>query len=252
MDAKSFVELKPNRKIPAFRTGDTVRVHAKVVEGDRERIQVFEGVVIRIRRRGPASTFTVRRVSHGVGIERIFPYFSPLIEKVEVVRVGRVRRARLYYLRDRVGKAARIKPGSRDRFEQLTAPGAVMEEAEPEEESWEEELEAPDVVPAEEGEGEPGAAAEAEIQAESQEPVPQEAAESLTESPTAEAEPVAAAEGPDEAVTEETPPQAEEEEAGEAVTEPEEASADQRSAPLAEQVVEEPAAVEAEGEEEKA
>lgn len=251
MDAKSFVELKPNRKIPAFRPGDTVRVHAKVVEGDRERIQVFEGVVIRIRRRGPASTFTVRRVSHGVGIERIFPYYSPLIDKVEVVRVGHVRRARLYYLRDRVGKAARIKPGSRDRFEQLTAPGAVLEEAEPEEESWEEELEAADVVPAEEGEGEPGAAAEAEIQAESQEPVPQEAAESLTESPTAEVEPLAA-EQPDEAVTEQTAPQAEEEEAGEAVTEPEEASADQRSAPLAEQVVEEPAAVEAEGEEEKA
>jgi len=125
MDAKSYVDLKRNPKIPDFRPGDSVRVHAKVVEGDRERIQVFEGVVIRIRTRGPGSSFTVRRVSHGVGVERAFPYYSPLVEKVEVARVGRVRRARLYYLRDRVGKAARIKPGARARFEALTAPGAV-------------------------------------------------------------------------------------------------------------------------------
>jgi large subunit ribosomal protein L19 len=132
MDAKSFVELKPNRGIPAFRPGDSVRVHAKVVEGDRQRIQVFEGVVIRIRRSGPVSNFTVRRVSHGVGVERIFPYFSPLVEKVEVTRVGRVRRARLYYLRQRVGKAARIKAGSRARFEELTA-GVASESEEYEE-----------------------------------------------------------------------------------------------------------------------
>ena len=115
MDAKSSVDLKRNPKIPDFRPGDSVRVHAKVVEGDRERIQVFEGVVIRIRTRGAGSSFTVRRVSHGVGVERAFPYYSPLVEKVEVARVGRVRRARLYYLRDRVGKAARIKPGARAR-----------------------------------------------------------------------------------------------------------------------------------------
>src|SRR5213596_271146 len=127
MDAKSYVDLKRNPKIPDFRPGDSVRVHAKVVEGERERIQVFEGVVIRIRTRGAGSSFTVRRVSHGVGVERAFPYHSPLVEKVEVARVGRVRRARLYYLRDRVGKAARIKPGARARFEALTAPGAVPE-----------------------------------------------------------------------------------------------------------------------------
>lgn len=134
MAADSFVDLKPNPNIPAFRPGDTVRVHAKVIEGDRERIQVFEGVVIRVRRGGPGAAFTVRRVSHGVGVERIFPFYSPLVEKVEVSRVGRVRRARLYYLRQRVGKAARIKAGSRARFEELTAaPGAQPEEY-PEEE----------------------------------------------------------------------------------------------------------------------
>src|SRR3990170_5516728 len=121
MDPNSFIELKPNGNIPDFRPGDSVRVHAKVVEGDRERIQVFEGVVIRIRRGGVNSSFTVRRVSHGVGVERAFPYHSPLVDKVEVVRVGRVRRAKLYYLRERVGKAARIKPGTPARFEALTS-----------------------------------------------------------------------------------------------------------------------------------
>jgi large subunit ribosomal protein L19 len=130
MNLESYLDLKPNKKIPAFRPGDTVRVNAKVVEGDRERIQAFEGVVIRIRRGGANSNFTVRRISHGIGVERIFPYFSPLVDSVSVVRVGRVRRAKLYYLRDRVGKAARIKPGSRARFEALTAPGAVMVEEE--------------------------------------------------------------------------------------------------------------------------
>jgi large subunit ribosomal protein L19 len=127
MNGNSYVDLKPNPNIPDFRPGDSVRVHARVVEGERTRIQIFEGVVIRIRRRGAGSAFTVRRVTHGVGVERVFPYFSPLVEKVEVSRVGKVRRARLYYLRDRVGKAARIKPGPRARFEALTAPGAVPE-----------------------------------------------------------------------------------------------------------------------------
>ncbi len=140
MDANSYADIKRNPNIPDFRPGDSVRVHAKVVEGDRERIQVFEGVVIRIRTRGAGSSFTVRRVSHGVGVERVFPYYSPLVEKVQVSKVGRVRRARLYYLRKRVGKAARIKAGSRARFEALTAPGAVPE-PEPEEELIEEEAE---------------------------------------------------------------------------------------------------------------
>jgi len=109
MNGKSYLDLKPNPNIPDFRPGDSVRVHAKVVEGERERIQIFEGVVIRIRKRGAGSAFTVRRVTHGVGVERVFPYFSPLVEKVEVSRVGKVRRARLYYLRELQGKAARLK-----------------------------------------------------------------------------------------------------------------------------------------------
>ena len=172
MDASSFLELKKNPQIPDFRPGDTVRVYAKVVEGDRERIQSFEGVVIRIRRGGVNSNFTVRRVSHGVGVERVFPYFSPLVDKVEVVRVGRVRRARLYYLRQRIGKAARIKPGSRSRFEELTAGLGVMpaeEEAaaEPEEAEVVEEAE-PDAGSEvdEAPEGEEAAADEPALEAE--------------------------------------------------------------------------------------
>ncbi|HOV78561.1 MAG TPA: 50S ribosomal protein L19 [Bacillota bacterium] len=92
-----------------FRPGDTVRVHVKVIEGNRERIQVFEGVVIRRRGSGLSETFTVRRVSYGVGVERTFPMHSPKIDRIDVVRRGRVRRARLYYLRGLRGKAARIQ-----------------------------------------------------------------------------------------------------------------------------------------------
>ncbi|RLA95414.1 MAG: 50S ribosomal protein L19 [Deltaproteobacteria bacterium] len=94
---------------PEFRPGDTVRVHYRIQEGDKERVQVFEGVVIRKRGGGTKSTFTVRKVSYGVGVERIFPLHSPFIEKIEVVSRGKVRRSRLYYLRERSGKSARIK-----------------------------------------------------------------------------------------------------------------------------------------------
>ncbi len=96
-------------KIPEFRPGDTVRVHVKVKERNKERIQVFEGVVIRIKGSGTGKTFTVRKVSYGVGIERIFPFACPSIEKIEVVKRGKVRRAKLYYLRELKGKAAKIK-----------------------------------------------------------------------------------------------------------------------------------------------
>lgn len=115
MDLSSYIELKPNPNIPDFRTGDTVRVSSKVVEGERERTQVFEGVVIRQRRAGSSTNFTVRRVAHGVGVERTFLRFSPRVEKVEVVRHGKVRRSRLYYLRGLTGKAARIKERARVR-----------------------------------------------------------------------------------------------------------------------------------------
>ncbi|MGX7348488.1 50S ribosomal protein L19 [Aerococcus vaginalis] len=94
--------------IPEFRPGDTVRVDAKVVEGDRERIQVFEGVVIARKGQGVSETFTVRKMSSGVGVERTWPVHTPRIAKIEVVRYGKVRRAKLYYLRNRRGKAARI------------------------------------------------------------------------------------------------------------------------------------------------
>ncbi len=96
--------------IPEFRSGDTVRVTYRVVEGKRERLQAFEGVVIKIHKNGLNSTFTVRKVSYGEGVERIFPFHSPLIDKVEVVAYGKVRQARPYYLRELRGKAARIKP----------------------------------------------------------------------------------------------------------------------------------------------
>ena len=95
--------------LPEFRPGDTVRVHVRVVEGDRERIQVFEGIVIRRRGSQLSETFTVRKVSFGVGVERTFPIHSPMIGKIEVVTRGDVRRAKLYYLRSRVGKKAKVK-----------------------------------------------------------------------------------------------------------------------------------------------
>ncbi len=111
----SVLDLKPNANIPEFGPGDSVRVHAKIVEGNRERTQVFEGVVIRRRNSGSSSNFTVRRVAHDVGVERTFPIHSPRVEKVEVTRRGKVRRAKLYYLRGRTGRAARIKEAPRQR-----------------------------------------------------------------------------------------------------------------------------------------
>jgi len=106
---RAVMEKYTQKKIPDFRVGDTVRVHVKVKEGDKERIQAFEGVVIRKRGSGTDATFTVRKVSYGVGIERTFPLYAPVIDKIEVLKRGIVRRARLYYLRERKGKAARIK-----------------------------------------------------------------------------------------------------------------------------------------------
>jgi large subunit ribosomal protein L19 len=115
MDVDSVSNFKANPNIAPFGPGDRVRVSAKVVEGDRERIQVFEGDVIRVRTGGPAATFTVRKISSGIGVERTFMRHSPRIDKVEVVRHGKVRRARLYYLRELRGRAARIKEKPRTR-----------------------------------------------------------------------------------------------------------------------------------------
>lgn len=105
---QSLTEGQLRTDIPSFRPGDTVRVHAKVVEGTRERIQMFEGVVIARKGSGISETYTVRKISNGVGVERIFPLHTPRVEKIEVIRHGRVRRAKLYYLRALQGKAARI------------------------------------------------------------------------------------------------------------------------------------------------
>lgn len=102
-------EFAVQQEYPAFKAGDTVTVHYKIKEGDKERIQMFRGVVIQRRGEGTTATFTVRKISGGVGVERIFPEFSPFIDKIEVNKHGRVRRARIYYLRNLTGKKARIK-----------------------------------------------------------------------------------------------------------------------------------------------
>lgn len=110
MDMIETIEKEQMRvDVPQFKAGDTVKVHVRIKEGEKERIQVFQGVVIRKRKGGTGSTFTVRKVSYGIGVERIFPTHSPIIDKIELVSRGKVRRGRLYYLRNLRGKAARIK-----------------------------------------------------------------------------------------------------------------------------------------------
>jgi large subunit ribosomal protein L19 len=119
LEAEQLAKLKANKRVDAFKAGDVVRVNVKIVEGDNERIQAFEGVVIARKNAGTNSSFTVRKMSHGEGVERIFPLFSPRLDSVERIRGGAVRRAKLYYLRGRTGRAARIK----ERIE-LTGTGA--------------------------------------------------------------------------------------------------------------------------------
>ena len=114
MDALKLISgssMKENA--PQFNVGDTVKVHVRIQEGEKSRIQIFEGTVIAKKHGGVNETFTVRRVAHGCGVERVFPLHSPVVEKVEVVRLAKVRRAKLYYLRDRVGKAAKTKDAIR-------------------------------------------------------------------------------------------------------------------------------------------
>ena len=106
---KSIEHEQLKNKIPELRVGNTVKVHVRIKEGNKERIQVFEGIIIKVQGGGVNQTFTVRKISYGVGVEKTFLLHSPLVEKVEVVRVGKARRARLFYLRDRVGKAAKTK-----------------------------------------------------------------------------------------------------------------------------------------------
>ncbi|MGF1561680.1 MAG: 50S ribosomal protein L19 [Geminicoccaceae bacterium] len=115
IEQEQIEQLLQARGVPAFQPGDTVRVNVKVVEGNRERVQAFEGVCIARKNRGIHSSFTVRKLSYGEGVERVFPLYSPIISSIEVVRRGRVRRAKLYYLRGRTGKAARIAERSDNR-----------------------------------------------------------------------------------------------------------------------------------------
>ena len=115
MNSVEVIEREVQRKdLPPFRSGDTVRVHVKIREGDKERTQMFDGVVIRRRRGGSSASFTVRKVSYGIGVERIFPVDSPTVEKVEIKSRGHVRRSRLYFLRDLRGKKARLRSKLRD------------------------------------------------------------------------------------------------------------------------------------------
>jgi large subunit ribosomal protein L19 len=108
LEQEYLAEMQAKRAVPEFSPGDTLRVHVKVLEGQRERTQAYEGVCIARKNGGVNSSFTVRKISFGEGVERVFPLFGPIIDKIEVVRRGRVRRAKLYYLRDRRGRAARI------------------------------------------------------------------------------------------------------------------------------------------------
>ena len=127
LEAEQLAKLAASRPIPRFDPGDTVRVSVKVVEGERERIQAFEGVCIGRKNAGINSNFTLRKISYGEGVERIFPLYSPRITAIEVVRRGAVRRAKLYYLRGRTGRSARIAERSRDQLQREAAAEAAAE-----------------------------------------------------------------------------------------------------------------------------
>jgi len=127
---KSIEHEQLKNKIPALKVGDTVKVHQKIKEGNRQRIQVFEGIIIKKQGGGSNATFTVRRISYGIGVEKTFLIHSPLVEKVELVRVGKARRAKLYYLRDRIGKAAKTKEkiGARIEDKEIILKEEIVEE----------------------------------------------------------------------------------------------------------------------------
>jgi large subunit ribosomal protein L19 len=127
LEAEQVAKLAASRPIPRFDPGDTVRVSVKVVEGERERIQAFEGVCIGRKNAGINSNFTLRKISYGEGVERIFPLYSPRITAIEVIRRGAVRRAKLYYLRGRTGRSARIAERSRDQLQREAAADAAVD-----------------------------------------------------------------------------------------------------------------------------
>ena len=193
MNVDSLVNVKRNRKIPELAPGDTVRVYTKVVEGGKERTQPFQGVVIKLQGGGISATFTVRRIAYGVGVERTFPFYSPRVDRVEVIRHGKVRRAKLYYLRGRSGRAARIRERRLDREKELARMEQLAGEAEEEIEPATEEL------------------VEAELSAEQEEALAEAPAEAAPEGELAE-EPAEEEKAPaesEEAEPEATQPQAE-------------------------------------------
>ena len=161
---KSIEHEQLKNKIPDLKIGDTVRVHQRIKEGNRERIQVFEGIIIKKQGGGVNATFTVRKIAYGVGVEKTFLVHSPMVEKVEVVRVGKARRAKLYYLRDRVGKAAKTKENTGARIENKEI--IIKEEVQEE-------------VPVE-------AAPEEAPAVETEAPVTEEVVDTVTEEPTSE------------------------------------------------------------------
>ncbi len=187
---KSIEHEQLKNKVPELRVGNTVRVHQKIKEGNRERIQVFEGIIIKKQNGGVNETFTVRKISYGVGVEKTFLVHSPLVEKVELVRVGKARRAKLYYLRERIGKAAKTREnvGARIEDKEITLKEELVEEAPVEEAVVAEEVtEAPakEEVVSEEPATEK-AEVEAKVKAETEAPVesaPEEAPSVETETP---------------------------------------------------------------------
>ena len=177
---KSIEHEHLKEKIPVLKVGNTVRVHQRIKEGNRERIQVFEGIIIKKQGGGVNATFTVRRIASGVGVEKTFLIHSPLVEKVELVRVGKARRAKLYYLRDRVGKAAKTKEqiGARIENKEITVKTTVEEEP-----VVEENVEAPveeakavetEATPVEEVKTEEAPKAEEKVEAKAEEPAKEE------------------------------------------------------------------------------
>ena len=212
MDAAQLLKKIANPRIPRFSAGDTVRVNFRIREGERERIQVFQGVVIRLQNgKGPAASFTVRRITAGIGIERVFPLHSPLIESLEVTRYGNVRRAKLYYLRGLQGRAARIKelnPVQR-RKAQEEAAAAEAELAEQIAEAEAEELEVEE--PVDDAEEQPTDDMEFAPVAEAEDSPAEETSEAPV-AEAAEAEPEASTDEPVEESAEEPPAEEEPEE----------------------------------------
>ncbi len=133
MNAIDWINQKyqQTKTLPEFKAGDSVKVHVKIKEGEKERVQVYEGVVIKIHRNGAGSSFTVRKISYGVGVERIFPYSCPTLDKVEVQTIGKVRRAKLYYLRDLSGKKARISAMDKKLLAKIKEEPAATDAASP-------------------------------------------------------------------------------------------------------------------------